>query len=84
MDPDDPTEELDPTGKGGSVLEQFAKSHHGQTIYQLHDDGFSIAETQSGMVYPQMVVYLTAKAYWTEKNREEAKSNSGSAGTNSF
>lgn len=34
------------------------------------------------MVYPQMVVYLTAKAYWEEKQREEAKSEHGGAGTN--
>lgn len=36
------------------------------------------------MVYPQMVVYLTAKAYHEAKNREEAKKNRGSAGPTSF
>lgn len=64
----------DPTKDGGTVLEQFAKSSHGRNIYHLQKDGISIAETQAEMTKFQERVYITAKTYWSEKEKDEADS----------
>lgn len=66
------------TEEGGTVLEQFAKSHHGRTIYHLQDDGIPMAADQKSMTKFQQRVYMTAKAYWSSKEQDEAKSNTPS------
>jgi len=63
-----------PTKKGGTVLEQFAKSHYGRKIYHLQKDGMKLAETQREMTLFQQKVYMTAKAYWSEKEKDKAGS----------
>jgi hypothetical protein len=66
--------------EGGTPLEQYAKSTHGQQLYSLHDNGFSLAETQREMTDAQRIVYLTAKGYWTNKQRNESRSSMPKAG----
>lgn len=68
-----------PTKDGGTVLEQFAKSEHGRVIYHLQQDGIDLAPTQKDMTEFQQRVYMTAKTYWSEKERDEAESNTPSS-----
>jgi len=72
--PDGPDRPRKETEDGGVPLEQYAKSRHGKQLYLLHDNGFAIADSQSEMTEAQRIAYLTAKAYWTEKERSESQS----------
>ena len=72
--PDGPSRPRREDEEGGVPLEQYAKSRHGKQLYLLHDNGFSLAESQSEMTEAQRVAYLTAKAYWTDKERSESRS----------
>lgn len=63
------------TKDGGTVTEQFAKSRHGRKVYHLQQDGLDLASSQREMTQFQENVYMTAKAYWSEREREEAESN---------
>jgi hypothetical protein len=42
-------------------------------VVRLHEDGFKLADRQSDMVYVQEAVYLVGKAYWDQKEREQAE-----------
>lgn len=72
--PDGPSKPRTEKQEGGTPLEQYAKSKHGKQLYHLHDNGFSLAETQSGMTEAQRIFYLSAKGYWTEKERSKSNS----------
>lgn len=80
LDPLHPSSDLsestqrEATKEGGTIAEQFAKSHHGREVYHLQEDGFALADRQRDMTILQKRVYLTAKAYHSEKEREEADS----------
>lgn len=77
------TDGRDPTDEGGTVVEQFAKSHHGREVYHLQEDGFALADSQRSMTIVQKRIYLTAKAYWQSKERDEAEtSNNHNPSTN--
>lgn len=76
------TTDTKPTDDGGTVLEQFAKSLHGREIYHLQSDGFQLAPDQQSLTRFQKRVYLVAKAYWTEQEREDAKDDTPTSSTN--
>lgn len=68
-------------GNGGrrGKLKELAESHHGAEIYSLHDNGFSLAESQADITPIQKYVYTYAKQYHQERQQKRAKKNQQSS-----